>query len=164
MVKVVGGTRLEKALDKIAAGFKKATSLEVGFIDGATYPDGTLVSAVAAYNEFGTENIPPRPFFRNMIRENSAKWPVNLATALKNNNNDTEKALGLVGQEIQEELQTSILSNIPPPDADATAKAKGFNRTLIDTGVMLNSVAARVDTGPFKYRKVGGVGSPKKKK
>lgn len=147
MVVIVGGNKLEATLAEIASKLQKATKLEVGFLDKATYPDGTLVAAVAAYNEFGTEHIPPRPFFRNMVKANSAKWPVNLKTALKRYDCDTALALGLVGQKIQEELQTSILTNIPPPNAEATAKAKGFNRTLINTGVLINSVGNRVDGG-----------------
>ncbi len=153
MAKITGGSKLDEALARIAANLRKARRVEVGFIDKATYPDGTLVAAVAAYNEFGTERSPPRPFFRNMIRENAAKWPINLATALRNNDYDASVALGLVGQEMQEELQASIISNTPPPNAEQTARAKGFNRTLIDTGTMLNSVGARVDDGTISYNK-----------
>ncbi len=185
MVSVSGGTKLQDALNRIASNLKKATTLDVGFINKATYPDGTSVALIAATNEYGgtikvpehdrsiyrktdkngdflrngkfvkrsqsnfetshtipahTITIPPRPFFRNMIRKNSAKWPINIKAALKNNNYDTRIALGLVGQTIQEELELSIESNTPPPNAESTAKAKGFNRTLIDTGVMLRSV------------------------
>lgn len=137
---VVGGDKLAAALAKIAAGFNKASTLEVGFIDRAAYPDGTPIAAVAAYNEFGTEHIPPRPFFRNMVKKNSSKWPGFIVAALKANGNDAEKALGRVGSELQRELQDSILSNTPPPNAESTAKAKGFNKTLIDTGTMLKHV------------------------
>lgn len=139
-MKVTGGDKLERALARIAAQLKKSGSVEVGFIGNATYPDGTPVAAVAAFNEFGTEHIPPRPFFRNAIRRNSKKWPINLMTALKATDYDAAKSLGLIGEEISQELRDSILSNTPPPDAKATAKAKGFNKTLIDTGLMLNSV------------------------
>ena len=48
-------------------------AVEIGFFSDAKYPDGTPVTNVAAYNEFGTENkdgserIPERPFFRQAI-------------------------------------------------------------------------------------------------
>lgn len=144
MVEISGGDGLAKALTRIAADLNKAGSVEVGFINRATYPGGTSVAAVAAYNEFGTSSIPPRPFFRNAIRENSAKWPVNLMTALKNTDYDAQASLGLVGQEISEEVQASIRSNTPPPLADATVKAKGFDTTLIDTGTLLKNVTYNV--------------------
>lgn len=144
MADVSGGSKLRDALNRIGTALKSATKVEAGFIDRATYPDGTSVAAVAAFNEFGTSKIPPRPFFRQMIQKNSAKWPVNLRTALSNTNYDAATSLGLVGQEIQEELQDSIRSNTPPPNAPSTVEAKGFDRTLIDTGMMLNSVKHNV--------------------
>ncbi len=155
MAQVLGGDRAAKILAEISRHLGRAKAVSIGFIDKATYPDGTLVAAVAAYNEFGTERIPPRPFFRNMIKENKSRWPVNLRTFLKNKNYDARAALGLLGQEVQEELQTSILSNVPPPNAPATVAEKGFNRTLVDTGVMLNSVASRVDSDELHYSKKG---------
>lgn len=144
MADVSGGSKLRDALNKLGNSLKTATKVEVGFLDRATYPDGTPVALVAAANEFGTSKIPPRPFFRTMIRKNSEKWPINLRTALTNTGGDAATSLGQVGQEIQEELQDSIRSNVPPPNAPATAKAKGFDRTLIDTGVMLNTVKHNV--------------------
>lgn len=144
MVTITGGSKLEAALRDISAKVQKAAKVDVGFMGSATEADGTLVAAVAAFNEFGTGTIPPRPFFRNAIAKNSTKWPINLGTALKNNDFDAAKALGLVGQEIQEEIQESIRSNTPPPNAPSTVAAKGFATTLIDTSTMLNSVTHRV--------------------
>lgn len=144
MARVTGGAKLAAALKRVSDRISSATQVEVGFIDGATYPDGTSVAAVAAFNEFGTATSPPRPFFRDMIQKNSAKWPVNLRTALKNTGYDAETSLGLVGQEIKEELEQSIQSNTPPPNAEATVAAKGFDRTLIDTGTMLRSISHNV--------------------
>ena len=43
--------------------------VKVGFFSTARYEDGTPVAAVAAWNEFGTETIPERPFFRNALAE-----------------------------------------------------------------------------------------------
>ena len=140
-----GGDKLEARLAEIAAKLGSGAEVEVGFMSGATYQeDGTSVALVAALNEFGTSKAPPRPFFRNAIAANSDKWPVNVATALKANGYDPAKALDLVGQEIQEEIQDSIRSNTPPPNAPSTVARKGFDKTLIDTGFMLDSVTHRV--------------------
>lgn len=144
MAEVSGGSKLRAALDRIGAQLKTATKVEIGFLDRATYPDGTSVAMVAAANEFGTATIPPRPFFRAMVQKNSGKWPINLRTALTETGGDAATSLGLVGQEIQEELQDSIRSNVPPPNAPSTVEAKGFDRTLIDTGHMLNTVKHNV--------------------
>lgn len=141
MASLSGGAALEAALAKIASGLEKGASVEVGFFEGATEDDGTPVALVAALNEFGTSRIPPRPFFRNAIAKNSSKWPTNIAAALKANNYDAAVALKLVGDEIVSEIQDSIRSNTPPPNAPSTVAAKGSDSTLRDSGVMLRSVA-----------------------
>ena len=41
--------------------------LQVGFFATAKYPDGTPVTNVAVWNEFGTGSIPERPFFRQAL-------------------------------------------------------------------------------------------------
>ena len=41
--------------------------LQVGFFATAKYPDGTPVTNVAVWNEFGTGRIPERPFFRQAL-------------------------------------------------------------------------------------------------
>ena len=66
-VKRTGGKKLERFLRE--AGKGGVSSVAVGFFADAKYQDGTPVAAVAAWNEFGTKNIPERPFFRNALAE-----------------------------------------------------------------------------------------------
>lgn len=54
-----GGEVLKKRLKELAAKVGKPGVLQVGFMEGATYPDGTSVPMVAAVNEFGG-TIPAR--------------------------------------------------------------------------------------------------------
>lgn len=142
MVKISGGDKLEKALAEIAKKVSKPGTLNVGFLEGATYPDGTSVPMVAAIQEFGApaKGIPPRPFFRNMIAAKSPEWGDGVAQALKAKDYDTTEALNLVGEGIKGQLQDSIKTTNSPPLAPSTVKAKGFDTPLIDTGHMLNSV------------------------
>ncbi|WP_347558571.1 hypothetical protein [Robbsia sp. KACC 23696] len=54
-----GGAELEAKLKEIAAKLGKSNSVNVGFLEGATYPDGTPVAQIAAQNEFGgTVTVP----------------------------------------------------------------------------------------------------------
>ena len=147
VAEITGGDKLKAALDKIAANLSNGAEVEVGFMSGASYPDGTSIAAVAAFNEFGTANSPPRPFFRNAIVKNSGKWPKNVATALKANSYDAVAALDSVGFEIEDEIRLEIRSNTPPPNAPSTVAAKGFSRTLIADGTMLNSVTHNARSG-----------------
>jgi hypothetical protein len=145
-ISIKGGDKLEAALRKIAAGLSNGASVEVGFMGGATYPDGTSVPLVAAFNEFGvpSHGQPPRPFFRNAIAKGSPVWPKNIATALKSSDYDAARALDLVGVSIEDEIRMSITELVSPPLAQSTIDRKGFPKPLIDTGTLLGSVTHRV--------------------
>ena len=90
--------------------------LKVGFLRGATYPDGTSVPMVAAANEFGNpaSGSPPRPFFRNAIAENSKKWEENAETLLRSTNGNTELVLNLMGEVIKDDVMRSIGTLVAP--------------------------------------------------
>ncbi len=53
-------------------------------------------------------------------------------------------ALENIGQQLVEAIKAKIMSNVPPPLAEATARRKGSDQTLIDTGAMLNQVSSEV--------------------
>lgn len=122
-------------------------SVSIGFMEGATYPDGTNVAEVAFFNEFGVpeHNQPARPFFRNMIAENQDKWPEQMAAQAKGTNYDGPRVLGLMGELIKGELQQSINDLTEPTLSPITVAQKGFDKPLIDTGQMLNSVTYKVE-------------------
>ncbi len=138
-----GSEGVMKALRDIAERMGGG-SVEVGFMDAATYPDGTPVAAVAFWNEFGTSDIPPRPFFRGMIARESTTWPGKMAALAKSSGN-AEQVLGALGADIKGALQQSINDMSTPANAQSTEDAKGFNKPLIDTGVMINSITFKVN-------------------
>ncbi len=115
MAALLGGERLVKILSGIS---KNADSwVNVGFLEGATYPDGTSVAQVAFWNEFGHGGrfpAPPRPFFRSMVAENSGKWPLRLAKAMKYYEFDADKSMRAMGESIKGELQESIIKMNAP--------------------------------------------------
>lgn len=56
-----GGSQFEQKLNELAAKLSGNPSVRVGFLEGATYPDGTSVPYIAALNEFGgTFTVPAR--------------------------------------------------------------------------------------------------------
>lgn len=183
-----GGDKLQAYLDRLLARVSSAQAVRVGFLEGATYPDGTSVPMVAAVQEFGgsmsipertqdlhfkqnertsevgnrfvkagkanfaqtvtipahTVTIPARPFFRNMLDEKASEWGVQAGKALKGADFNATVALGRMGELIQGQLQGSIRDFTNPALAPSTVRAKGFPKPLIDTGVMLRSVAYEV--------------------
>lgn len=139
-----GADSLMKKLQEIAEKMN-AGSVSVGFMAGATYPDGTGVPQVAFWNEFGTISSPPRPFFRGMISEESGTWPEKMAKLAKATKYDGEKVLGMMGEDIQGALKESINKFDSPALAESTIKGKGFSKPLIDTGHMINSITHKVE-------------------
>jgi len=137
-----GGDALERKLAEMAEKLGEGKVLRVGFLENATYPDGQQVAMVAAANEFGNpaNNQPPRPFFRNMIADNKDNWPDDIGRIAQATGFDGEQTLGLIGEHIKGQLQQSIRELMEPPLSPVTIEKKGFDKPLIDTGHMLNSV------------------------
>ena len=147
MATVRGGAKLDAALRELAAKVAVPATLRVGFLENARYPDGTPVAMIAAINEYGRPPTqPPRPFFRNMIRDKQGEWPTAIADLLKANDLDAVKALDLAGAAIAGQLRQSIVDLVSPALAASTIRRKGFDKPLIDTGHMMNSVDHEVKT------------------
>ena len=150
MAVVKGGDDFERALRNIEEGIGHPRHVRVGFLEGATYPDGTPVALVAAVQDGGapSRGIPPRPFFRNMVADKSPMWGDALAAALRGADYDAGRALALMGEGIRGQLQQSIADyDAGPPLAPATIRAKGFDKQLIDTAHMMNSADFEVRDG-----------------
>ena len=142
MATISGGAKAAAYLAKLSGSLKNDPVVKVGFLEGATYPDGTPVAAVAAFNEFGVprRGQPPRPFFRNMIQQKGPTWSAAIAGLMKAHNNDVAKVLDLTGQAVAGQLRQSIVDLVDPPLAPSTVARKGNAKPLVDTGHMLNSV------------------------
>jgi hypothetical protein len=145
MADFTGGDKLQSHLADLELKVVSPGALEVGFLEDATYPDGTSVAKVAAIQEFGApkRGIPPRPFFRGMIARESGHWGDDVAKLLKDGSLEAGHALDLMGEEIAAELRESIIALTDPPLSPKTIQRKGFATPLIDTGHMLNSIGAR---------------------
>jgi hypothetical protein len=147
MATVRGGDRVKGRLDDFVRKIESAKTVKVGFIKGATYPEGTSVPLVAAINEFGRPPYqPPRPFFRRMIAAHKNEWPAAISNLLKSNDYDARTTLAQVGDAIAGQLRQSIVDLVDPPLAPSTiARKGGVTKPLIDTGVMLASIAYQVE-------------------
>lgn len=142
MATVRGGDRATKVIRELAERLARPVTLQVGFLENARYPDGTPVALVAAIQNYGAPraNIPPRPFFSNMVAAKSPEWPAAISGLLQRNGYDIVKALDLTGEAIKGQLQTSIRDFVGVPLRPATIARKGHAKQLIDTAHMLNSV------------------------
>ena len=149
---------------KTADGVK---DVEVGFYSTARYKDGTPVTNVALWSEFGFESkyfpvqtsggewifikrqqpkqIPERPFFRQSI----AKFPGPVLAILKAGvdprtmviDRHTAEEVGLKCQSI---VRNQIVQLKEPANAQVTIDMKGSSSPLINLGFMRQSVTFRV--------------------
>lgn len=171
-----GGDKLERRLEALAAKIGKPFKLRVGFLEGATYPDGTPVATVAAINNFGAPGagIPARPFFTKWIDEKSGNWGEAFANRLKANDWDLQKSLEQMGSGMAGQLRQAIVDMNSPANSPATNLLKqrfpmgGYSpddvwqafadvaggedeapagKPLVWTGVMLNSVDYEITDG-----------------
>lgn len=150
MVTIRGGDGLERHLKELSAKVTKAATVRVGFLEGATYPDGTPVAMVAAIQNFGAGKIPPRPFFSSMVKEKGPKWGDALAKILMANDFDSAKALEMMGEGIRGQLRQSIVDTLAPPLSQITLmlrKMKSEDQGLVVTGATVGEAARRLDAG-----------------
>jgi hypothetical protein len=150
MADVLGGKKLQIALAAIQDKITRGGTLRVGFLENAKYTDrhpvrGTPraplhVATVAFWQEFGTANIPSRPFFRTTISNRSKDWGHNLGVALKATNMDGEAALRMLGQSMRDDVENSIATWTIPGNAPRTIEIKGFDKPLVDEGTMQRAV------------------------
>ncbi|MFT8720022.1 hypothetical protein [Acetobacter sp.] len=119
-MKSTGGPGWKAAIAQLRKKVEQGAHTNVGFLEGETYPDGTPVAQVAAWNEFGNKTAPPRPFMRNTIAHNKDKWPKMLAAALKASDFDVEKALGMCGEKMASQMREEIVAMDAPPNRPLT--------------------------------------------
>lgn len=118
-VTVKGGDKLYTKLAELQKAMGGSPYVEVGFLEGATYPDlaNTPVAMVMCIQEYGAPavGIPPRPFFRSMISAKQKQWPKMAAKLLAGTGN-AHATLDQMGTEIASELRDSIMdtSNFAP--------------------------------------------------
>lgn len=103
---------------------------------------------IALFNEFGTENIPERPYIRSTVDAKAEAWG-KLAKSLVRQMHDGDmtksQALGIMGLQIKSDIQTTIKVLREPPNAPSTIRRKGSDNPLIDTGRLRQSVISKVE-------------------
>ncbi len=123
----------------------RKASVKVGVLgEGDTYEDsGASVLDIAIYNEFGTSQIPARPFIRGaydqrqkeLQRTSARLWDQIVAGRLS-----TQEAVGLLGEKHQGQVQDYMTALDTPPNAPSTIAQKGSSNPLIDEGRLRRSI------------------------
>ena len=130
--------KIEKELD-----YLKTHTVWGGFVGGEADKkvDGVAIYMYANFNEYGTSNIPSRPFFRTALNNNRKYIKEQLKELLgkvATGKITGELALKSIGLEVQGLIQDSIKNGNWEENSYSAIKAKnGRGQPLIDTGSML---------------------------
>jgi len=149
--KVTGGEKLVKLIERYQAAAK--SSLKVGILGGAAYPDGTPAAMIGAIHEFGRGHVPQRSFLRSTMAEKHKEWAEAAGLMLKANSGDFQKALMFAGELAAKDVQAKIAEGRVGPglkEATIAAKAKKGKQypgiPLVDTGVLMEAISYEVIT------------------
>ncbi|SHI61964.1 hypothetical protein SAMN02745671_01175 [Anaerovibrio lipolyticus DSM 3074] len=98
---------------------------------------------VATWNEYGTKNIPKRPFMRKAASKNGKKWG-ELSEAVAERVIDgmgVEQAVEVLGNQMVGDIQNVIGDRtLLRANAPSTIRQKGSDAPLIDTGLLRGSI------------------------
>lgn len=137
---------IDKGWNRIIREMKKAqrTEVAVGILEGSQ-SDGVSIAEYATANEFGTDNIPSRPFMATAFDENLPKINADFkkqGELMAQGHRTANAALTVIGQKHAGRIQNTITGrDFLPRLSPVTVKAKkGSEKTLVDTGAMVNAV------------------------
>ena len=135
-----------KALEKANERFSGPDKVKVGLPKSSNpYPDGTSVIMVGAVHEFGSpsRNIPQRSYLRSTVNEKKREYKdlfKKLSKKIVKGDIDMKEALGLIGVQVQGDVQSKIVQIKAPPLKDRDGNP------LIDTGHLRQSITFEVET------------------
>lgn len=101
------------------------------------------MAALAAVLEFGNEHIPSRPFLRQTLAENQAKYTQMFADGLKNGQ-DVERIYHLIASVAQGDVRENIVKGDWVANAPITIKRKKSSKPLIDQGNLKGAIVGVV--------------------
>ena len=127
-------------------------SVDIGVLEGAgKTSEGYPLAELAAVHEYGSMDLhtPERRWIRGTFEKYNdelVQMQKGIAKKLVTTEMTVEQALGLLGTWAVNKVKTHVKKDTITPDiTQATKKAKGSSRPLIDTGLMVNSVTFRID-------------------
>lgn len=163
MAVVLSVSRKKKTiLDKLTRIFSKKMPVVVVGFPASKSSASDIEKAI--WNEFGTRGsgkpfktprgggfggpIPERPFMRNAMRNNEAKYKKAIRISAKKillGETTPEIVLAKLGTQAEQDIKEEITNLSSPPNSALTIKLKGSDNPLIDTGAMRAAVTWKIE-------------------
>lgn len=154
--------RVRREARIVQAGDYEPGFVDAGVLAGATYPETTYtdqttgeqvvdarggmpVAAVGMALEYGHGQSHPRPFMRSAFASHRKEWTEIFVRHLRAGYS-AHDALSIVGMTMQQDVQESIQS-WPADNSAEWAAVKGFNKGLIMTNHLVDSISFAVTMG-----------------
>jgi len=124
----------------------KKLEVVVGVLENAgENGDGSSIAEYATDNEYGTDRIPSRPFMRTAFDENAGQIGRDMAAqgkAVSTGKRDARDALTIIGQKQADRIKNTITGRdfLPRLSPLTVAAKRGSEKTLVDTGAMVNAI------------------------
>lgn len=131
----------------VLVGFQEGSVTRSQTIGDRKKQGGLSMPEIAAANEFGTNEIPARPFMRPAYDENKER--INKAIAseyikISEGKSTVKRSLTAIGIFMENQIKMKIRSIHTPPNSPRTIEKKKSSKPLIDFGQMIQSVHSKV--------------------
>lgn len=146
---ISGVNELKNEINKIVKDLD-APMVTVGIHeDAADPPEGEInMATLGAVHEFGTDNIPERPWLQPGFESGLKDYEEIMAEGIDEavtEGTDITKSLNQVGVLAVGRVQEYMTNLKAPPNKPATVKRKGSSNPLIDEGLMRSSVNYKLE-------------------
>lgn len=140
-ISISGSLEGDVGIEKMITNLKQVDgkAVEAGLFGG-------FAQNKAVWQEYGTSRgIPARPFLRNTMYENEARFASFILPYIQNvlEGGSADAGLDALGQFMAMSIKRTIASGGFTPLALSTVKKKGHSKPLLDTGDMYGSISWR---------------------
>lgn len=139
------GLKISQVIANQYPELKEGYTIEIGVADGAKYPNGQSVADVAYWNEYGTTTITAHSFITATYLEHSDGWPHLLEQIFVQSGYKLDVTLEAFSNIVVGQVKNKINNIWEPPLSPYTIKRKGTDKPLIDTGLLMNSIAYQIE-------------------
>ena len=146
-----------RKFDKWTKDLQKSSDrhvLSVGILQpeaSIVYKSGATMGQIASWNEFGTPDIPARPFMRQTFRTKKdirqglrVRVRKSKSMGVSDGTDLPIDTLEAMGQALASAMKSIIAGWKSPKNAEFTIKKKGKDDPLVETGLMMKSVRYEV--------------------
>lgn len=117
--------------------------------DGSIVSSPATLAEIAMYNEFGTSDIPARPFMKQAFENNRDEIESFVSEGLKKVavSGKVQQFLQLLGVKLVDVVQSEIEEGQFESNSAETVRRKGSAHPLIDTATIKNSIGFMIEEG-----------------